>query len=86
MMLMENCIRVIEAWMIIDKLKLNDGKPELMLIGTKQQLSKIHVGGLCVGNSIISPASVAKRSSYFHLTNDTAQMTNDTAQTLIHYT
>ena len=35
---MESCIRHIKAWMINDKLKLNDGKTELMLIGTKQQL------------------------------------------------
>ena len=57
---MERCVRDIKAWMITDKLKLNDGKTELMLIGTKQQLAKINVGGLCVGSTIISPASVTK--------------------------
>ena len=47
--------------MITDKLKLNDGKTVLMLIGTKLLLAKINVGGLCVGNAIFSPASVTKK-------------------------
>ena len=51
---MESCIRDIKDWMIIDKLKLNDGKTELMLVGTKQQLAKVNVGGLCVGMLITS--------------------------------
>lgn len=47
---MESFIKDFKAWMITDKLKLNDGKTELMLIGTKQQLAKINVGGLCTGS------------------------------------
>ena len=58
---MESCIKDIKAWMITDKLKLNDGKTVLMLIGTKLLLAKINVVGLCVGNAIFSPASVTKK-------------------------
>ena len=32
---MEQCIRAIRAWMQVDKLKLNENKTEVMLIGTR---------------------------------------------------
>ena len=38
---MESCVNDIRTWMIVDKLKLNYGKTEFMVIGTKQQLSKL---------------------------------------------
>ena len=38
---MERCILDIRTWMLTDKLKLNGDKTEFMLIGTKQQLSKV---------------------------------------------
>ena len=34
---MENCIKAIRAWMITDKMKINDTKTEFLIIGTKQQ-------------------------------------------------
>ncbi|CAH3026481.1 unnamed protein product [Porites evermanni] len=40
---MERCISDILTWMLTDKLKLNDDKTEFMLIGTKQQLSKVNI-------------------------------------------
>ena len=57
---MERCIRDIRSWMITDKLKLNDSKTEIMLIGTRQQLAKVNLNGLCVGGSNINPVAVAK--------------------------
>jgi len=38
---MERCIASISNWMKLDKLKLNSDKTEIILIGTKAQLSKI---------------------------------------------
>ena len=38
---MERCIASISNWMKLDKLKLNSDKTEIILIGTKPQLSKI---------------------------------------------
>ena len=35
---MENCIKAIRAWLIMDKMKINDIKTEFLIIGTKQQL------------------------------------------------
>ena len=40
---MERCMSDIRTWMLTDKLKLNDDKTEFMLIGTKQQLSKVNI-------------------------------------------
>ena len=37
----ERCIDDIRTWMLTDKLKINDDKTEFMIIGTRQQLSKI---------------------------------------------
>ena len=38
---MQNCIDDVKRWMLADKLKLNDGKTEFILIGTRQQLAKV---------------------------------------------
>ena len=50
---MERCILDIRTWMLADKLKLNDDKTEFMLIGTKQQLSKVNIDSLAVGTLML---------------------------------
>ena len=40
---MEKCIRAVRAWMIQDKMKLNDDKTEFLIIGTSQQLKKVRI-------------------------------------------
>ncbi|CAH3028999.1 unnamed protein product [Porites evermanni] len=52
---MERCISGIRTWMLTDKLKLNDDKTEFMLIGTKQQLSKVNIDCLTVGSIDVVP-------------------------------
>ena len=42
------------------KLQLNTDKTELLLIGTKQQLQKINMSTLCVGNDLITPSKEIK--------------------------
>ena len=37
---MQNCIDDVRKWMLINKLKLNDGKTEFLLIGTRQQIGQ----------------------------------------------
>ena len=51
---MEQCIRAIRAWMQADKLKLNQNKTEVMLIGTRQQLSKVNLRSLTVGDTSVA--------------------------------
>ena len=55
---MERCVSDIRTWMLTDKPKLNDDKTEFMLIGTKQQLSKVDC--LTVGSIDVAPVTVAR--------------------------
>ena len=57
---MERCIRDVRAWMIIDKLKLNEEKTEFMLIGTRQQLVKVRSDSLLVGETHVPPVNEAR--------------------------
>jgi hypothetical protein len=42
--------------MIPDKLLMNDGKTEFLVIGTRQQLCKVQPISISVNNSVISPS------------------------------
>ena len=57
---MERCISAIRFWMIKDKLKVNDSKTEFILIGMRQQLAKVDIKGLVVGDATISPVTAVK--------------------------
>ena len=45
---MQNCIDDVRKWMLINKLKLNDGKTEFLLIGTRQQCDDMHMQSMYV--------------------------------------
>lgn len=47
---LEKCINSIDAWMKLDKLKLNSDKTEIILVGTRPQLNKIRFDHLKVGH------------------------------------
>ena len=47
----ERCISDIRAWMTNNYLKLNDTKTEFLLIGSRQQLTKIKIDGIRVGST-----------------------------------
>ena len=57
---MEHYVNDIRMWMIVDKLKINDGKTEFMIIGTKQQPRKVNIEHLMVSGTSVSPVNVAK--------------------------
>ena len=44
----------VRCWMIKGKLCLNDNKTEFIIIGTRQQLAKVNIANLCVGNANIA--------------------------------
>ena len=50
----------IRTWMRRYFLKLNDDKTEVLLIGLRQQLSKIALPGVTVGESAIAPATAVR--------------------------
>ncbi len=53
--LLEACLDELRQWMTLNFLKLNDSKTEFMIIGSKQQLSKVDVTGLRVGEATVTP-------------------------------
>ena len=55
--------------MITDKLKLNDDKTEFLIIGTRQQLSKVHIEKLSVRDVSVTPATVARNLGTWFDTN-----------------
>ena len=56
----EQCIRAIRAWMQADKLKLNENKTDVMLIGARQQLSKVNLDTLTVGDTSVAIVNKAR--------------------------
>lgn len=63
---MENCVRDVRSWMISNKLMINDSKTELMVIGSRQQLSKINIQCIKIGESDIIPVhTVRNLGSWF---------------------
>ena len=54
---MEACIDEIRSWMAKNWLKFNDEKTEFIIIGSKQQVSKVHIPSIRVGDSSIIPSS-----------------------------
>ena len=46
---MESCLQDVKSWMISNKSKMNDSKTEFIIIGSYQQLSKINLNSIMVG-------------------------------------
>lgn len=57
---MERCVNEIRAWMLCDKLMINDGKTDFVIISTRQQLSKVHIDSLAVGDAHVSRVQSVK--------------------------
>ncbi|CAB3987163.1 Hypothetical predicted protein, partial [Paramuricea clavata] len=56
----EMCIDDIKRWMLANRLKLNEGKTEVILIGTWQQLEKIDFNDIRVGSNVVTCVENAK--------------------------
>ena len=50
----EGCVVEIRAWMSSNFLKLNDDKTEVIIFGSAQQLKKIELHAVHVGESLIT--------------------------------
>lgn len=58
---MESCIKdIIRSWMIVEKLKINNGKTELTMVGIRRQLEKINIDHLTIGDTRVSPVTGSK--------------------------
>ena len=70
---MEKCIADVRSWMINDKLMLNDGKTESLVIGTNKQLSNVSVSSIRLGDVDVIPVYSAKNlGSWFDTQIDMA--------------
>ena len=57
---MQKCICDVRTWMREDQLMLNDDKTEFLIIGTRQQLSKVSIQSIKVGQTEVSPVVSAR--------------------------
>ena len=51
----ENCIADVRAWLVSHRLMFNDSKTEFLIIGLSQQLSKVTIASIKVGDCDIQP-------------------------------
>ena len=57
---MRDYIHDLRNWMIEDRLMLNDDKTELVLIGNRQQLQKVNLNDITVGDTVVEAKSVVR--------------------------
>jgi hypothetical protein len=57
---MENCVNDIRQWMSQNFLKLNDDKTEFVMVGAKNQLAKVDISDILIGNTKVPLSSSAK--------------------------
>ena len=57
---LDKCIQEIRSWMRQNFLKLNDETTEFLLFGSRQQLSKVSLPFITIGDSQITPSSQAR--------------------------
>ncbi|XP_067660442.1 uncharacterized protein [Haliotis asinina] len=75
---LERCITEIQEWMLCNSLKLNGDKTDFILIGTKQQLSKLPSINLEVNKVTIEPSAQVKNLGviFDHLMSSRKQSLN----------
>ncbi|KAK3699222.1 hypothetical protein QZH41_002092 [Actinostola sp. cb2023] len=62
----ENCIADMRAWLVHNKLMFNDKKTEFLIIGSRQQLAKVSIKSIQIGDSDIPPVkSLRNLGSWF---------------------
>ena len=57
---MENCIREIRNWMLVNKLKLNDDKTEFLILYSRYAKADVSIKLLTVGREIVNSTKAAK--------------------------
>lgn len=83
---LENCIHDVRAWMKEDVPCLNDGKTEFLLIGSRQQLAKVSIDSIKVGDADIIPvSSVRNLGSWFDSSMDMSTYISKTCCSALYY-
>ena len=72
--------------MIMDKMKINDIKTEFLIIGTKQQLNKVNIKTLSVGDSAVATATMVRNLGVLFDENTTLlPRINNTCKSAFYY-
>ena len=83
---LENCIHDVRAWMKEDMLWLNDGKTEFLLIGSRQQLAKVSIDSIKVGDADITPVLSARNlGTWFDSHMEMSIHISKTCKSAFHY-
>ena len=81
-----SCIRDVQNWMLMDRLKLNPDKTEFLILGTRQQLEKAITSHLVAGESRISPSTKVKNlGSWFDSNLDMLSHVNNICSSPFYY-
>ena len=82
----QSCLRDVQNWMLMDRLKLNPDKTEFLILGTRQQLEKVITSHLVVGESRISPSTKVKNlGSWFDPNLDMISHINSICSSSFYY-
>ena len=72
--------------MIIDRLQLNDDKTEFLLLGTRQQLAKVNIATITVGNTEVTSGTAVKNlGAWFDSTLGMLTHISKTCSTAFYY-
>ena len=66
---LEDCISSVRSWMRVNRLKLNDDKTEVIMLGTRSNLSKVENVTVKIGDDVIRPTKRV-RNLGFHLSSN----------------
>ena len=83
---LQNCIKDIRTWMTVDKLKLNDGKTEFLIIGTAAQLKKVNISSILIGQDNVPVVSCARNLGVWFDNNlNMSHHINKTCQSVVYH-
>ena len=64
----ENCVAELRSWMISNMLMVNDSKTEFLIVGSKQQLERVNIPFIHVGEDQITPVTSVRNLGVFFFT------------------
>ena len=63
---LQNCIAEIRVWMCTKLLKLNEGKMEFIMIGTRQPIARVGNAEIQIGDDMIQLTNFVRNLMFFY--------------------